>query len=88
MASCFLSYALNPTSVKGFILKGKNLPPREQILSFRSRTLFLGTILFPFRVQGSLGGSVGCAVAQLDARPTGDQAVADSTPAESATFFR
>ena len=27
-------------------------------------------------------------VAQLDARPTGDQEVAGSTPAESATFFR
>ena len=27
-------------------------------------------------------------VAQLDARPTGDQEVAGSTPARSATFFR
>ena len=27
-------------------------------------------------------------VAQLDARPTGDQEVAGSTPAGSATFFR
>ena len=27
-------------------------------------------------------------VAQLDARPTGDQKVADSTPAGSATIFR
>ena len=27
-------------------------------------------------------------MAQFDARPTGDQEVAGSTPAESATFFR
>ena len=41
-----------------------------------------------YQLCALLNGKLPALVAHLDARPTGDQEVADSTPAGSATFFR
>ena len=44
--------------------------------------------MFYTYVWAAISGNVPASAAQLDARPTGDQEFAGSTPAESATFFR
>ena len=50
--------------------------------------LFSETLSIRTLSQPQIRGDGPASVAQLDARPTGDQEVADSTPVWSATFFR
>ena len=53
----------------------------KQFVKLRMKYYYPDTTL----IQGVVGSAL---AAQLDARPPGDQEVAGSTPAESATFFR